>query len=136
MANSGWWRDLWHLNRDALTVRNGQEASRKAQGPSTHRLVRIRKRTGELAGYSEPFSIKGSASLTWAREAKLVVVTSENRIQLVSEEDGKLTNAQTLADPVIGPAIFADGKVFFFYGFRQNSRLGDQQKKWKNGLGG
>lgn len=86
--------------------------SKKSLGPTTHRMLRLMRKTGEVAGYTEAFGVKGITLVTWAREVKQIIVTSENRLQLINDEDGKLGIGQTLPDPIVGPALYAEGKIF------------------------
>lgn len=114
--------ELWVLVNPLETERKRLEA--KEEKPSTgkskapapalpqNRLVRLNSLTGEVIDYSQPFTISGRANLTWAREFKLILISTDNKLYMIGTDDGQLIATQTLPDAIEGPAVVAEGKAF------------------------
>lgn len=117
--------DLWVLIRPleseekrlediANQERPSSSSKSKAAAPSAaqYRFVRINRNSGELVAYSGPLTVSGPTYLTWAREAKQILITNDNKLMSVNVEDPKAVSSQTLPDPIKGPAVVAEGKIF------------------------
>lgn len=105
--------EVQRLDDLAANATSGKPAPRK--GPAVtqvHRLVRLNRQTGELLGYSETFPVKGPTFISWAREQNQILLASDNKLIVLSSEDGKIISTQTLPDAIKGPAVVAEGKVF------------------------
>ena len=114
--------DLWLVIKPLESEIKRLEDSKDSEGKSTknksqpaapqYRFVKVDRGTGELLGYSNPFAINGLTTLTWARDLKQLLATTDNKLHSLNLEDGKTIITQTLPDPIKGPAIVAEGKVF------------------------
>ncbi|MBX7231671.1 MAG: PQQ-binding-like beta-propeller repeat protein [Bdellovibrionales bacterium] len=90
-----------------------KDSSRKSiLPPAVYRLLRLNKSNGTMKGYSDSFVVKGRIGLTLSQENKQIIVTSDNKLHILSAEDFKLLSSQTLPDAIEGQAVVAEGHAF------------------------
>lgn len=93
------------------------KSSKKPVGPTpvnllVYRFARINRLTGELIDYSNAFQAGGLTSLTYVKELNQIFLTNDNKIVSLNLDDKKTISVQTLPDPIKGPAVYAEGKLF------------------------
>lgn len=84
----------------------------KAPNPAQHRFARLNRKTGELISYSDLFTTKSPAYLTWNRTGKQILLASDNKLTAFNSETGAVLSSQTLPDAIQGPAVAAEGSVY------------------------
>ncbi len=97
---------------DTGESKTSSKKSSKASSAPLQRFVRIQRQSGEISGYSEAFSLSGPAQVSWSRDEKLLVVALDNKVTMVSADEGKIEGSQTLPDAIQGGATLVDGKMF------------------------
>lgn len=92
--------------------KSSSKKSSKSSSAPVQRFVRIHRQTGEIVGYSDAFNLSGPAQVSWSKGAKLLVVALDNKVTMISSDEGKVEGSQTLPDAIQGGAILVDGKMF------------------------
>lgn len=100
---------------EAESVRLGGPAKKtdqkKGLPPPENRLALVKASTGELINYSEAFAASDKTTLSYVRETKQVLLTSDNRLLAINQENGRVALNEVLPDKIIGPAMYAEGKI-------------------------
>lgn len=90
------------------TKRRGQKAT-----PQTDRVIVVDAALGTVLDYSVPISFKGEAYLSANESSGQIFVTNDNRLHALDlAKGGGVAWSQTLPDPIVGPAMIYDGRLF------------------------